>query len=522
MRYGVVGAVFASLAGAGLVLAQAVPPGYPAPSQPFPMTFGPGTGTGAPPNQGGLGPEAGVVPPTGPGPVGGGPTMPPSGAGMLAGDGPVPNLGSGAAAGPAPVKISTNNAFGPHYTPNAERNAFGPDMTLPEEMHDNVYAPAEFYPVDRGPLVWASAEFLYWILSRSPLPAPAPITTSPIGSTGVRGLPFEGILGSYDTRVVYGGVPEDDSRHYGGRFTAGFWVLSNFVGAEGSYLVLNRDVDHFLVASNEAGVPLLARPVYNPITRSETIEAVAVPNSFSGAVSVANGISLWGWNADGIINPTPRLYNSGLLVGVRYLELDETMLISQTTNVLPGGLAAFNRQAVFWPNSLNIIDSFQTRNEFRGGEVGYRLQWTGERLFLNLGFKIAIGRTRQRLTIDGATTLLIPSGFEAFQVTVPGGLLAVATNIGQFTQERNSVIPEGTLNVGVNLTRNIHLFGGYTLLYWSNVIRTGTEVNRVVNPRLVPTSFQFGLAGGPPEPLPLFRQTNFWAQGVNFGLLLDF
>ena len=46
----------------------------------------------------------------------------------------------------------------------------------------------------------------------------------------------------------------------------------------------------------------------------------------------------------------------------------------------------------------------------------------------------------------------------------------------------------------------------------------GDQINRTVNPGLVPTSQTFGTAGGPLQPSPIFQRTDFWAQGVNFGL----
>jgi hypothetical protein len=39
-----------------------------------------------------------------------------------------------------------------------------------------------------------------------------------------------------------------------------------------------------------------------------------------------------------------------------------------------------------------------------------------------------------------------------------------------------------------------------------------------VNTALVPTSSQFGTQGGPAQPTFLLQRTEFWAQGVNFGL----
>jgi hypothetical protein len=56
---------------------------------------------------------------------------------------------------------------------------------------------------------------------------------------------------------------------------------------------------------------------------------------------------------------------------------------------------------------------------------------------------------------------------------------------------------------------------GYNFLYWSNVIRPGNQVDRVINPNLLPPAN--GL-GGPNRPTFEFHGSDFWAQGVSFGL----
>ena len=53
---------------------------------------------------------------------------------------------------------------------------------------------------------------------------------------------------------------------------------------------------------------------------------------------------------------------------------------------------------------------------------------------------------------------------------------------------------------------------------WNDVVRPGNQIDRVVNPNIVPTDQDFGVAGGPRRPAPLFNSSDFWAQGVNFGL----
>jgi hypothetical protein len=66
--------------------------------------------------------------------------------------------------------------------------------------------------------------------------------------------------------------------------------------------------------------------------------------------------------------------------------------------------------------------------------------------------------------------------------------------------------------------RNVRAMVGYNFLYWSSVVRASDQVNRIVNPTQVPSSQAFGVAVGPAQPRSDLRSTDFWAQGLNFGL----
>jgi hypothetical protein len=73
-------------------------------------------------------------------------------------------------------------------------------------------------------------------------------------------------------------------------------------------------------------------------------------------------------------------------------------------------------------------------------------------------------------------------------------------------------------NGALALTPSIHATVGYTLLYYSNVARPGDQINRALNPSQLPTSQSAVVATGAAQPSFLFRDTDFWAQGISFGL----
>jgi hypothetical protein len=84
------------------------------------------------------------------------------------------------------------------------------------------------------------------------------------------------------------------------------------------------------------------------------------------------------------------------------------------------------------------------------------------------------------------------------------------------------VVPEVGLDVGLRLAPWARARVGYSFLYWSGVVRPGDQVDRQVNPRLVPTDQDFGLPGGPARPASQLNRTDFWAHGLNFGAELTF
>jgi hypothetical protein len=54
------------------------------------------------------------------------------------------------------------------------------------------------------------------------------------------------------------------------------------------------------------------------------------------------------------------------------------------------------------------------------------------------------------------------------------------------------------------------------------VVRPGEQIDRVINagqsPLYETPATPPGLQGGPARPTVVFRGTDFWAQGINFGL----
>jgi hypothetical protein len=107
-----------------------------------------------------------------------------------------------------------------------------------------------------------------------------------------------------------------------------------------------------------------------------------------------------------------------------------------------------------------------------------------------------------------------------------GGLLALSSNIGHFSRDRFSVVPELGLTVGYNITCHMRVFVGYNFLYMSNVLRPGDQIDPILDARKIPNFVKLApTSAAATSTLPIsvhptvpFNEANFWAQGVNCGL----
>ena len=377
-----------------------------------------------------------------------------------------------------------------------------------------------------GNRFWGGADTLLWGIK--------PGNTPPLATSGT--LASLGALGP-GTNVLYGGNQGSDLR-VGGRFTMGAWLDAGQTrGIEGSFFFLNGQSNEF--NANSAGDPgssVLARPYLNAISGLEESELVSFPGLTSGSLLITSSSQFLGAQLNGICNlfssnccsdnccPTNCCqtvgylpgsgsqtgYRADMIAGLMYLNLNENLVITENIRFLPTVLPPFD------PNStIQVTDRFETRNNFYGGQVGVRGEWYSGGWFTNATGAIALGDTHQQVRIDGSTVFTSSGGTS---VTQPGGLLALPTNMGTYSRDKFTVVPQVGLNVGRQLTSNLRVYVGYTLIYWSSVVRPGDQVDPVINTTQLPTPTGPGVLVGPARPAFAFHDTDFWAQGVNIGM----
>ena len=187
--------------------------------------------------------------------------------------------------------------------------------------------------------------------------------------------------------------------------------------------------------------------VYNAVTGLQNAQLVAFPGLTSGTLSASDtsrllgagisyrgGIGSWGGE------------HFSALVGYRYLRSSDSLAISSSQTTAIGPIA--------------VNDSFKAASNFSGLDLGVAGEMRPGPWVLEWRASIALGANFSSAQINGSTT--------AGGVTTIGGLLALSSNIGNYTQTNFAVVPELSLKVGYQLAQHWRLVAGYDLLRGSS------------------------------------------------------
>lgn len=372
--------------------------------------------------------------------------------------------------------------------------------------------------VPGGSRAWLSAEYLLWWTKSTQLPV--------LGSTGMAIGPTPGQYTGAVLPIISGSFGQ--TLHGGARFGGGYWFGDDQVrGIDARVMFLFRNGNSFATNSNQ--YPVLGRPFFNinPGVPSATGNPVGVINELIGLPGVALGSlnvqlenSLWGADVNyrrnlfgGVCAPCFRL---DALIGYRYLNFKEQLSITESAllyNPPPPGV----------PTLSLVNDQFRAENNFHGGQIGLVGEFRRGRWFIDGRASIALGSVRQTAEISGGQAMFVPSTGQS--TVAQGGLLAVpGANIGTFTQNKFAVLPEVGVNFGYQVTPHLRVFAGYNFLYLSSVLRPAGVIDPVVDAGRVPNLLQTPIApvAGVVRPTPQMRTTDFFAQGISFGLQWNF
>jgi hypothetical protein len=402
--------------------------------------------------------------------------------------------------------------------------------------------------------VWADFEVLWWWREGRRLP---PLVTS---STNPPPPPDQaGTLGNTQTFVLFGGDRVTESPHFGARCEIGLWVDRCATwGIAASAFSAGEESQGFFAQSD--GDPVLARPFFNTTTAMPAALLVAYPGlggpGTLGPGSVTGSIEIFADNeiiggeiflrkklnhyflgeCVGFLMEGPawlgsvfhpfgrraygamaydlthgprrfRISRIDLIGGYQYTRIRDSLMINnRLVNRDPTGLTPVD-------TVTDAQDYFYCLNEFHGGTLGLICEvesgpWKVEALG-----KLGIGNTHVNTQIAGQHQFTPPGGPPG--PVLPGALLAQPTNIGNYTDDYFTLVPEARLQLQYQVNCHLDFTLGYTVMWWNHVALAGDQVNLNLSGATLPPI-------GPDPQFTGINPTAFWAQGIDLGLRLRF
>ncbi len=348
--------------------------------------------------------------------------------------------------------------------------------------------------------MWFTSEYLLWRFSQPGLPA---LVTAGAAGTPLAanpGLTTGPALGQPGTTTLIGGDSFENNIHSGMRFGFGFWIprFNDQLGVDVSVLYFPQTT-----STQSAGPGAIVGRPFTDVTPGATpfqnTEAVNGFNGTTGTVNVSLTQRIWGLDA----NLRYKLYccpnlRIDLLAGYRNFNLEEGVSINENLNFAGGS------------NSIN--DNYNVNNAFNGGQIGVDAEWRFlPRWTLGSQVKLAMGVDHQSVGISGSQS----NPFIGVANAPAGvGFFATNSNIGNYSRNQFSVLPEANVKLGLDITKNVRIFVGYNVLYMSNAVRAGSAIDTTINQN----NLFGGTGGNPARPSFAFSNSSFLAQGANIGL----
>ena len=390
------------------------------------------------------------------------------------------------------------------------------------------------------------SEYLLWSFQGNPGPPPL-VTAGSWEDT------IPGALGQPHTQVLVGGRSLNSAPHSGGRFSIGYQIDPKLgLGVEATYFFQGqKTATQQAQTSGLPGDAQLAVPFFD-VTGVAGRNGVPGPSVYilggplPGSFAGLSGGQIPGFAATYKLNITSQLqgaetnyrYALGVwngfemegLIGGRWLELTEKLTFVGTGLAMPQATPA-----------TDFVDEFNNKNDFFGGQVGLRSTYRIGRFSAEATGRLALGDMHEQAMINGAVATNTGTLFLETKNTLgqlfKGGVFTQPSNIGNYHRDVFAIVPELRYDLGFDLTPNMRMLLGYTFLWASSVARPGNQVDPRINitqTNLAALSRATVGTGGSPIPFPQpqgapapagplaptfgFRDSSFWAQGLNFGI----
>lgn len=380
-----------------------------------------------------------------------------------------------------------------------------PTVYSQQQAQQSIAYVSEHPSVVRSREHWFRAGYVAWWTDG--LDLPPLLTTSdpavPIGDAGVLGFPT--------TSVLLGDESYAESARHGYRLTSYDELsVANQFGLQLDVLGFGeQDASEEILRLD--GTSILAVPFYDVASDEESSVVLAYPGARAGG---AKAVSQSFFSL------------IGLAIRQNLLDRLETVETGNRFDIYAGyrfgGLHErfeFVNATVFGGSPIMGIeqwDSFQAKNLFHGVDLGLVRSWTRNRWTFELEGRTAIGSNRRRAIVEGRTGIGPAATFPTGASFDDVGLFGASTNSGLFRDTIFSMQGELAARVRWQMVHWLSASVGYSLFYWSNVTRPSDLIDRGLNP----DGFAFGSSppAGAQRPAFMWRESDFWAQGLQVGI----
>jgi hypothetical protein len=325
-----------------------------------------------------------------------------------------------------------------------------------------------------------------------------------------------GALGQPGTRVLFGGGGSDTEWACGWRARVGGYVPGTEFGWDvGVFATTPQERTAAFSAGDTA---FLARPLYDVIAGAPFGFGVGAGGFIDSVAVVRTRTTFWGLEANGSM-----ILDGGkggtVFAGYRFLQMTDELDTPTRATIGAPGLATINGVGLAPGTTILLDDRVRVRNDFHGAQAGWRGSFGYKKVVIDLRASLAVGVGCQEVTLEGTTQSIGTDGGQRFG---PGGALVQPSNTGTFDRSRLTVVPEFGVRVSYPIAPGVSVHAGYDFLYWASVARAADQLDYAIDPRQAPTTFPAPTVAIGARPVPVLRDTDFWAHGLNFGVRVDY
>ncbi len=227
-----------------------------------------------------------------------------------------------------------------------------------------------------------------------------------------------------------------------------------------------------------------------------------------GSIQITSHSRMWGLEASAVHNLVRDDSKAiDMVLGVKHLNLSEDFQISLNDTLNPSD---YYRAKDRWETKNSIL---ALKLAVRGRvNIGTNWKFTAEG-------SVALGMNRESVDVSGSGSISSGGATRAWD---SGGVFTGPCNMGRKSRSKLVYIPEVKIGIEQKRSERISLTANAHVMYISDVIRPGEQVNRIIST----TGTGFASQGHPdpaaPYPTRRFETNDYVSYGLTLGVKINF